>query len=521
MPIDASGRWRPTTSPKQDYLRQICRHKKFVLANGPRYSGKTVGALQCLCEHAWLTNRANICIITISQTVGMDSGVWNDLTGIFLPEWIGGNFGMKWVEKPFIQGVSKKPTCIVSNRFGGESTIQLESLKNEQEVEDRFKPRRYSMIYVPELSTFHNRGTFVCWTECLRMIGMPEKDHLFLADTNPPDDESWWIHDLWWDLLEAEADALEPEQRMFKDALSRVDINVEDNPFADPRHVTLLKAKYAHDEELYNRYILGLPTKTTEDSLFHKVFRPKFHVIGEVSSPANQDPEILVPQPECRELSTGWDPGSATNSAAVIAEKWKPLDTPGRLTIINFLDELVLVDELHTLDDFVLAFMRKMEMWELIMGLPGKVTWNHWSDRSVFDMRSPESNRYYHEIIYDASLRYIEEELVHVSGPIILQAADRGPGSVEQRVDLWKRMLYDERAFFSAEKCPKLIHMNKSIKRSKTAVGVIQKGSPHKHVFDAASYLQSSECYDELAKQVMANLKRVKQKESSVVSVAY
>ena len=164
MPLDEQGRWSPPTSPKQDGLRALCRQKKFVLANGCRFSGKTVACLHALAEHAWLTPRGNACMLTVSQTVGFDSGIWKDFTEVVLPEWIGGNFGMEWVKKPWIMGVSKKPTCEVTNRWGGTTTIQLESLANEEEVEIRFKPRRYSMIYIPELSTFNNRNTFTTLT---------------------------------------------------------------------------------------------------------------------------------------------------------------------------------------------------------------------------------------------------------------------------------------------------------------------------------------------------------------------
>ena len=534
MPIDSDGRWRPNTSRKQDELRELCRQKKFVLCNGPRFSGKTVGALHCVAEHAWLTNPGNISIITISQTVGLDSGVWRDLTDHILAEWIGhkssgepwegrdpygnpvtgGDFGMEWVKAPFIQGVSKKPTCVVSNAAGGTTTIQLDSLQNEQEVEDRFKPRRYSMIYVPELSTFQSRNTFDTWTECLRMIGLPEASHLFLADSNPPDDSSWWMHDLWWDLLECPNDdesiaAYLDEHRMrmtteeakvLKFALARIDITVPDNPFADPRHVALLRAKYAHNDELHRRYILGECVRTTSDSLFAEVFRPTFHVVGEVETPMNPEPEMMFPEEDCFELMTTWDPGSSTNWAAYIVEKFfakgPDAERYRNLPLFKVLDEVAVIGEDVDAWAFVQKMVEKMKFWESEIGRP--VRWpRHWSDASVFSMRDIETKKYYSQVIYEFS-----------EGEITLVGAAKNAGSVRTGLDLIRRLLWEERLFINNACCPTLITALKAAKRGKSELSPIAKGSVHKHPIDALRYLLVSECGDELDKMLMLNLRR-------------
>lgn len=546
MPIGPDGQWYLRTSPKQDELRALCKQFRYVLANGPRYSGKTIGCYECIMDHCWDVPNANFAIITISQTVGMDSGVWKDITEVIIPDRISGNYGLEWVKQPYIQSTSKKPACQITNKYGGVATLQLESLKVEEEAEDRFKPRRYTGIYVPELTTFHSRGTFDCWTECLRTIGLPDNMHLFLADTNPPDDQSWWIHDVWWDLLEiSEQDLADPDvlQRFFlqlkdkpdlydlafkstialKRSLARIDITIADNPFADPDHVLKLQAKYAHNDELYRRYINGECVRTTTDSLFHKVFRPSFHVIGEIKTAKIPDPEIMVPEPGCYELITGWDPG-ISNSSAHIAEKPYRIveftDKDGikkerKEPILKYVDELCIIDEPHSLLDFVLAFMKKMQFWEDYLERQGKIVWKHWSDRSVLDMVSPESKKYFHQIIFEASVQLLQEgyddekgvrKPFTIAAPIILEAAPRGPGSVQQRVDLWSKLLFDERAYFSAEKCPFLINAIKSLKKGTNSVQVIQKGSKHKHSFDSASYLACSELQDELTRAVISNL---------------
>lgn len=536
MPIDSEGRFRPEASPKQDELRELCRRKRFVLANGPRFSGKTIGALGAVCEHAWNTSPGNIGVITVSQTVGKDSGIWNDLTRIFIPEWIAGDFGFDWVREPYTSQTSKKPTCEVTNyksldvnttglspddkwrtlRTAGATTeIQLESLKVESEVEERFKPRRYSMLYVPELTTFHNRKTFNTWTECLRMIGLPEHKHLFLADSNPPDDESWWIHDLWWDLVDADEATLNPTDFGFpedapeamqdlialKRGLARIDITVEDNPYASPEHVRLLRAKYADNDEMYRRYILGECVRTTEGSLFYKVFRPNIHVVGEGIAKGGGEPEILVPEPTTYQLSTGHDPGG-TNYGSCIVERFIPdkklCPKYNGHAVFKVLDELVVIGGDYNLYDFIESFIEKMDFWENQMDRVGNVEWLHWADRSVYDMRVPFVDRL-----------WATEIMIASGNRLPFVAAARGKGSIQVRIDLLRRLLYEERIFISAQ-CTNIIAMIKSIKRGTTAAGGIQRGSVHKHAFDALTYLLASECADELTTTLTNSLSHKK-----------
>lgn len=518
MPFDSEGRWHPGTSPKQDALRELCRKKKFVLAAGPRFSTKTLGCLHAIVEHGWNTRRGNDCIITISQTVGIDSGVWKDLTDVVIPQWIEGDFGLEWVKEPYTMGVSKKPTCEIVNKYGvdlsgserkkagGTTVFQLESLKVEDEVEDRFKPRRYSGIYVPELSTFRKRNTFTTWTECLRLLGLPANEHLFLADTNPSDEgEASWIYQVWFTLLNMDAEAVPPEDRALRDNLGRMDFDISDNIFDTSERIAELISKYHHDPDLYARYIEGQWVTASEDALFYKVYRPGFHEIGEYETPANKEPVMMVPEEGCIELLSGWDLG-VTNSAVVIAEKVitkRLLPNPGKpgeliekdVPILKFLDELVLVGEDFLMEDFVLEFLKKRAFWEMVCGRPGRILWTNWSDRSAFDFVEPVTKRYHHQIVYDAS-----------GGLIQLQAADRGPGSVLERVDMWRKFLFDERLFFSRTKCHKLITMNKSIKRGTSRISVISTGSVHKHPFDAGSYIAASEFPNELQRQVVANI---------------
>lgn len=533
---DEPGGWKPNTTPRQDELREVCRTKKFVISEGCRYTGKSIGSYHVLAEHAWSTNPCNITIITISQTVGMDSGVWQDLVKHTLPEWIGhhpdgtpwqgvdwkgnpiqgGDFGMEWVREPYIENVTKKPSCEVTNFQGGVSKIQLDSLQNEQDVENRFKPRRYSMIYVPELSTFRNMMTFATWTECLRLIGLPESSHLFLADTNPPDDSCWWIHDLWWDLLECSDEDIPAfiEEKGFsvdtealliwKRSMARLHFSMEDNLFRDENHVALLKAKYAHNDELYRRYILGECVRTTMDSLFAEVFRPTFHVVGEPETRVNEDKcEMMYPEDDCFELATTWDPGSSTNWAAQVVEKFFPtVEKYGPkvaaykgLPCFKVLDEVCVIGEDVDAQEFVNAVLEKMDFWERQCGRT--VKWKHYADRSVYDMKDIQSGKYYHQIIHELS-----------GGRVALIGVEKKGQSLRAGIDLMRRLFFEERIWLNAATCPTTINAIKAIKKGKSELAVIARGSQYKHPVDSLRYLLQVECYSELSKSMMLNIRK-------------
>jgi hypothetical protein len=504
MPVLSDGSWVPLLSPKQAELLNICRKsgKRFILASGPRLSGKTIACLHALCDHVWRTPAANVCIVTVTQSVGADSGIWTDLVNTILPQWIEeGQFGMRWIKRPSVSGVSKKPYCIISNMYGQPVRIQLESLKYEGEAEARFKGKRYSMMLVNELSNFKNMSTFRTWAECLRVIDLPPEKHLFLADTNPADDgTNSWIYKLWWEIQSLSVDAInescEEELKAYaylQPLLARVEFTIDDNLLVDPARIAQLKAAYAGDPDQYARYVLGKWITATSDSVFYSVFKESIHVVPPHPETGGDDKELMVPEPDCRELITGWDPG-VTNCAAVIIEKVIGNVGGEPVSYFKVLDELVVLGQTVDIGGFVYEIAKKLKYWQSIIGRP--ISCKHYSDRYAFDLKEPLGERYLHQIIYD------ESPLDTPGGPITLIAADRSRGSVQHRVDLLRQLLFQRRIFFSRYKAPYCIRMLKSLKRGKSALSVIDKLSEHKHVFDALMYAVASECYDEIARSV-------------------
>lgn len=502
--------------------------KNLVLLNGPRWASKTFACQHATAQHAWNTDRGNICILALTQSVGIDSGVWQHLTEIFLPEWIEqGNFGMEWTRTPCIMNVTKKPYCKVSNCNGNSTTIALESLKNEDEVEGRFKGKAYSMIWINELTKFKKRKTFDTLKQCLRMPHLAPEQHLLLADTNPDlvlGKESPW-YQLWYDLRGADdselhkfvPDGENPDKiKPLRDALRVIEFTIDDNESLTQEKKDTLYAEFCHDPDLLAAYYFGQWVTASVDAIFHKVFRPLYHVVGEMETPGNPDPEMLFPEPTCMELIGGWDPGSSTNWAFALAEKFflENKDYKGK-PLFKGLDEHVIVGEDVDVYDFLERVIEKMVFWQTwVKKLYNReVRWRHLSDRSVLDMKDIQSGKMYQEIIFEVS--------TEIGLSIFLEATERKGGSVEAGTDLMRRIFWEDRLFFNRARCPHAIQTFKSIRKGK-GYQIIAKGDRHKHSYDSWRYIIQSECREELQRRVISTLMKQREAETEigVVSVS-
>lgn len=471
---------------------RLCRQKTSditpaILANGCRLASKTFGCHHAVAEHAWNTDRGNICILSFTQSVGIDSGIWQHLSEIFLPDWISGNFGMEWVKPPYIQNVTKKPACRVSNKFGNSTLITLESLSNEDEVEEKFKGKAYSMIWVNELSKFKKRMTYDTLKLCFRMPHLKPEDHLFLADTNPDLDlgQRSWIYQLWYELLSAEDDELDPKYLPLKRSLKLIEFTIDDNLSLSQAKKDDLLSGFAHDEDLVAAYYYGKWVTASTDALFYKVFRSNLHVIGEIASPTNPEPLMMVPEPNCSRLGGGWDLGTTTNNAMALIENVMIKQGDKEVVAFKILDELVTINMDVQTEDFVEAVMKKRNFWEKLIGK--EIQWVDWSDRSAWSFKTDQTNLLHHQAVYVAS-----------GGKIQFMGTPKPPGSVRQRIDLFRKLLFEGRIFINNDRCPATVQMCKSIKPGKSSLEPIQKGSIHKHIFDAITYYISMECSDEL-----------------------
>lgn len=502
-------------APKQLEIMRLCqergRGRKILFVNGPKFTGKTTGCLAAVADHAWNIQDARINIIVPTITSGDDSGVWSELTEKIIPDWIAGEFGMDWwvprtgkkILGPRQKGTSKKLYFDIRNKHGGKSHIELNSLNDventEQQIEGQFFNRYFTMVYWGELQNFSRRHSLTTLLSTLRMVGRSDDDFVMLLDGNPGEQgEDAWQHKLFYQMRLARD--LSDEERTLQKSLQVLEVWLDDNPYLTEARKQQIRSDYSHDSDLYDRYILGLWKKATTNALFNSVFKPSIHVIGNTN---DADPEMLLPSEDCIELISGWDPGGA-NPAAVICEKvFRTVEVPAtnekpattrEESVFKWIDELAFVKEDFSIGEFTELFIGLMDFWEKFLGRV--VMWKHWADRSAFDTKDAISKQFVYQEIYAASAKRI----------LIQQAIDQGPGTVGKGIRLWRKLLFQERMYFSAGKTPKLIAMNQGLKRDRRR-GVppdsVAKGQNERHIFDSARYCCMRECWEEIQSDIL------------------
>jgi len=491
--------WKPALCAKQ--YEFFNRRGRLQLACGPRLSGKTQVCLHKVCNHAWTVSHARISVLGVTQSANADFGAWDTLISKTLPEWIDAGFGMEWDRKPYIDGVSKKPKCSVINGHGTISKFQLDSLNNEEEVESKFKGKEFSCIYMCELSNFYKKATFHHLIEALRGTHIRYEDFTFLADTNPSDEGvDSWIYKLWYE-FKNDGD-VKDELKPFQDDLDLFEFTMDDNTFNDPRRVAGIKAQYAQmGQDVYDRYIKGLWTRSTGDGVFSDVFRPSLHVI-EVAG------EELLPEENCSELGTGTDLGDK-NPSCMIVEPFQMIIENKPMLGFKILDELVYTGEMVSTEDFTLEMIEKMDRLEEMIGR--KVIWRHFADR---DRYSAQADNMEHNLVFSAS-----------QGRIDFREIERWPGSVQAGVALLRKLLFQGRLFVNGPRCPNVIAMFKSLRKPKNAAGIqgghlqIDKRSSHKHQFDSLRYFIMSMLSEEIERAVWTPKQGKVEAESGLIEV--
>lgn len=479
MPVNPeTGVWQPLLSAKQ--CEVFNSYFKFCLVEGPRRSGKSIACLHRLLRHAWETDQGHIAMFARTRKSAEEGGIFTDLVSTVIPEWEAGNFGFKILNGPKVSGATRLLYLDVSNRHGNKSRIQLHSLDYDFDIEAAIRSTRFSLIYFSELSNFQNRIVFVISSEQLRMPHLAPSSHMWIADSNPaPEGTDSWIYQLFHKERLAANHPYPTEQAKFQ----VVHIGLSDNPFISEDEKIGIAARHAHDQDLMNRYYHGLWTRRTEAGLFSDVFHHDTHVLGNKNSMDENEWELLLPDENVSKMLTGWDPGSSKNHSCHILEK--------RGNVFHVLDEIVSLGiNLHTAD-FTAVVMQRIEFWKNFIRdccHTNPVEWRHWSDSSAFEQfRSGGGalGNFDHNIIAMAS-----------EGEIMLVAAPKGKGSIFKRIDIVRRLLFQNRLFVSV-RCTKTIEMLGGICKGKSSVEPVED-SPMRHVFDSLSYALASECFWEI-----------------------
>lgn len=404
-----------------------------------------------------------------------NAGVYEELCSNVMETWIAnGYFHGKWI-RPGPQtsdGTTKTPFFTVKNQWGTTSRLSLFNCQEDNEVEQRTKGTRFSLVYFPELSNFSSRIVFDATKVQLRMRHLKYEEHQWIGDTNPAEEgEDSWIFKLWFQ--ERYLPHQNEDQKQFREELQSIHFEISDNAKIDPRELADLRASYEYSPDLWNRYIKGHWTASTSNSHFSDVFLPNIHIAGSAFSPDKQEWETIVPDENCHELITGWDPGDVNHSAHIINKR-----IVNNLPTFDVIDELVFLKTKISIEDFTMLMIEKMDYWQDLIEREysiGQINWRHWSDDSVFNYSSAANS-------YDALLIRNASE-----GRIKLIAANKAKGAVRLRVELMRKLLFQKRMFISAQ-LVETVRMAKGLKRGSSNVNFVNPLDEMKHIFDSLTY---------------------------------
>jgi hypothetical protein len=481
MPIDSQGYWYPDLSPKQLEIYN-CR-KRYILSSGPRRSGKTLGNLHRVVRHGVETEKARVGMFAKTIKNATSGGIWQDILDIVLPEWFNADIGVQFTTRrsdgtlgPKQNAQSRMLFFRISNQFGGESEFQLHSIDNENEIESIAKGTRFSCFYFAELSNFRERAVFDTTTEQLRMPHLAFEDHLWIADTNPPDSgDEHWTHDIWFKLPDKKDK--EKHEQFLVSQLALIHVMIEDNPYLTENEIADLYAKYAYDPDLFARYIKGQWVRAQRGGIFAQHFRHDVHVVGNTSSINDSEWQILLPSEHCTELVSGWDLGDKYHSVHIL----EPINLEGQDgKAYQILDEITHLDKHNPIgmSEFTESVTARMEYWEKVIG-GKKPFWRHWSDSSAITNYRSGAETYDKNLVYKYS-----------DGKITLEAAPKFRGSILKRIQLLKILLFENRLIMSSQLLF-TINMFKSLRQGTGAKVVAD--TIYRHVFDSLAYALAAE----------------------------
>lgn len=500
MPILENGSWEPELTDKQ--REAYYNNARVTLLSGPRYSGKTVGAIKRIIRHAWEIGNSSqgACVgvycTTIKQGLG---GIWKGIYTL-LQEWVeAGVEGENGVVFSMVngtnslssRGATRQYYMQIYNQFGAVSEFQLHSLEFEGDVEKKFFSTEFTALFFSELQNFHDVRSFRIPMLQLRSMSnhIPYEKFMWIADTNPPDEgDQHWAHQIFFvdpNLTEPpETCKTEEDKKSFNEyrkSTKLIEFTIHDNPKADPRVIDELKNMYRNDPEGWARFVEGKWVRGIgfKGAWFAKDFvqRKSQIVIGQADPRAEPECwDVLLPQKETNSLFIGLDTGETNHAGAVLQKRFV-----NGMSYWDILDEIVHIKSEIMLADFGEELLTKINTYEKYVGRA--IDWTCWADTSLerFRPNSVEGT--------DANIIMSNTDFKF---HIMFAVDAKKPKTVRRRLTLFINLLRQGRIFVSAN-CFETIKMFESLRKGNTEFQHIMKGDPNKHIFDALSYVIFSE----------------------------
>jgi hypothetical protein len=466
--ITEDGRWMPLLLPKS--LSVFNDYTRVILLAGGRKAGKTMNAAtNKIVRHVWENDGALWGII--GKTIrNVSEGVWKDLISFCLPGWIEANIGLTLTLAPRMTADSHMRYLRIRNMHGGESEIQMHSLDHEQDVEAKFKSMRFSGIFISEIDQFSDRRVLDILLDQLRLPGIAYDNHVLLADCNPPiEGEDHWVYPALVD------DS--PNNNLRVPNSKTYHFFVDENYLLDPKELKELKEKYAYDPVKYMRFVESKWVKDTTTSYFDGLFFSNIHVVGHRDGPNKANWDVLVPSDDSTVLITGSDLGDVNHCTTFLSSR---INEDGE-AVFDIFDELSSIGQPVSLLQYGSLLWAKVKKWDEWMKKRGKqVRWRHWVDSSAMRYRAGADAT-------DARVVYMASE-----GNIAMRGVMKGAGSIMHRVNLAKRLFYENRLFISIV-CNETINWCTFLRPGTRVNEPIAKDLRSRHAFDSATYALSQE----------------------------
>lgn len=484
--------------------------KRYILLSGPRLAGKTIGAIHRVIKHAWETGDqrigARIGVFCKTIKVGL-SGIWDDIYKL-LKIWEAdnimgedGEFFTVTGDTQTSRGATRQYYMQIRNKWGAVAEFQLHSLEFEGDVEAKFLGSRFSCLYFSELQNFHERSTYDIPKNQLRALGIPYDQHLWIADTNPPEEgDAHWAHQVFFidPQLEEPPELLKTPEEIadFKRSQEETGLllfNIDDNNLADPKDIANVKQTYRDDPEGWARFVEGKWVRGIgfKGAWFAKDYNQRRSkiVVGHADESERVTPreewERLLPDKSTAMLHVGLDTGDTNQAGAILQKRFVD-----GLSVWDVLDEVVHIKSDVMLSEYGEELLSKMVLLEDYLGRP--LEWNCWGDTSM--------DRFKANSIEGTDATIIQRAVDHKF--FIRFAVDaKKPKMVKRRLDLLMNLIRSGRFFVSAN-CFATIRMLEGLKKGATEFQHIQRGDPNKHIFDAISYVIFSEMLEDNELQV-------------------
>lgn len=488
--------WRPFLNPSQEHARNS--QSIFILLDGERGSGKTVGALHLLVEHC--VENQNALGLVLVKEVGQatDGGAWHKLITDILPTWRDGNReplqildendklvpnpaegelmddGMGIVfSEPHNDNQTKKPFIWILNKFGSWSMIMLISLPVDSQVMDKIKGKEPSFIVVDEAQTLESDNYFKFLLQQLGRRPHVTTRQKVIYCANPAGPSHWLYQRFFVKPLNTETGKWDTRYERIHVPVSENLQNLPANYYED----YVLPAVSGDDIEKA-RMVDGIwIDRPTGEALFGGYFSELLH-----TRPTRERAALgegVLPM-RTATILMGWDPGAAHTCVSFL----QIVPTLNKVLKIVF-DELNYVGKYRPYQKLVPEVIKRMIYWDGRM--QHKFRFEHISDNSAFNQFRARDGSFDVMDIEDIAKKYVADNNLDPRYVIKLKECPKGSHSVDARVRLVRDDL-DTCSMIISAQCVKTKEMFVRLEEDPMDPLKPKDGSPFGHPFAALSY---------------------------------